>query len=85
MFTFSTGNPLRVLLSYELTPREACHCVQCRKFSGHYPVGTHVPIGALTFPNTEKRMKYNKRLQYARTTRRTRRALRPLHAAYSRP
>ena len=31
-----------------LAPPDACHCVQCRKQSGHYFVSTNVPRSALT-------------------------------------
>lgn len=31
----------------ELKAPDACHCVQCRKFSGHYSVGTDVPRNAV--------------------------------------
>lgn len=32
----------------ELPPPDACHCPECRKFSGHYFVSTDVPRSALT-------------------------------------
>jgi hypothetical protein len=32
----------------ELPPPDGCHCVQCRKWSGHFLAGTDVPRQALT-------------------------------------
>lgn len=32
----------------ELKPADACHCVACRKFSGHYFVSSDVPKAAVT-------------------------------------
>lgn len=32
----------------ELPPPDACHCTDCRKFSGHYFVSTDVPRSAVT-------------------------------------
>jgi hypothetical protein len=32
----------------ELKAPDACHCTQCRKFSGHYMVSTDVPRDAIT-------------------------------------
>lgn len=37
----------------ELPPPDACHCVQCRKHSGHYLVGTDVPRAAVTIRGEE--------------------------------
>lgn len=39
---------VRFTVSGELKPPDACHCVQCRKFSGHYFVGTDLPRGAVS-------------------------------------
>jgi len=36
-----------------LPPPDACHCVQCRKQSGHYFVSTDVPKEALTVHGRE--------------------------------
>ena len=36
-----------------LKPPDACHCVQCRKQSGHYFVSTDVPKSALTITGDE--------------------------------
>ena len=38
---------VKFTVSCELKPPDACHCVQCRKFSGHYAVGTDVPRSAV--------------------------------------
>ena len=35
-------------VSCALPPMDACHCVQCRKFTGHYSAGTDVPRTAVT-------------------------------------
>lgn len=32
----------------ELPPPDACHCIQCRKSTGHYLVGTDLPRDAVT-------------------------------------
>lgn len=46
-----------------LPPPDGCHCNNCRKWSGHYAVGTDVPRSALTvhgaahvvwYPSSEK-------------------------------
>ena len=37
----------------ELKPPDACHCVQCRKTSGHYFASTDVPRAALTVTGEE--------------------------------
>lgn len=37
----------------DLPAPDACHCVQCRKFSGHYAAGTDVPKAALTIHGAE--------------------------------
>ena len=44
---------VRFTVSCELKPPDACHCVQCRKFSGHYSVGTDVPRSAVEIFGTE--------------------------------
>ncbi len=36
-----------------LKPPDACHCVQCRKSSGHYFVSTDVPRSALAIEGGE--------------------------------
>lgn len=36
-----------------LPPPDACHCVDCRKWSGHYFVSTDVPRSALTIQGAE--------------------------------
>jgi len=37
----------------ELGPVDACHCVQCRKHSGHYFASKDVPRSALTIKGEE--------------------------------
>ncbi|MBI5496098.1 MAG: GFA family protein [Deltaproteobacteria bacterium] len=37
----------------ELAPPDACHCRECRKFSGHYFVSTDVPRTAVTVRGAE--------------------------------
>ncbi len=37
----------------ELKPPDACHCVQCRKHSGHYFASTDVPKAAVTVTGEE--------------------------------
>ena len=37
-----------------LAPPDACHCVQCRKQSGHYFASTNVPRAALSVAGLEK-------------------------------
>lgn len=41
-------------VSGELKPPDACHCVQCRKSSGHYFASTDVPKSALTVHGADK-------------------------------
>lgn len=38
----------------ELPGPDACHCSQCRKFSGHYFVSTDVPKKALSIDGADK-------------------------------
>lgn len=42
-----TCGAVRFTVSGELKPPDACHCIQCRKFSGHYFVSTDVPRSAV--------------------------------------
>jgi hypothetical protein len=44
---------VRIEVVGELKPPDACHCVQCRKFSGHYGVGVDVPRGDCTIHGEE--------------------------------
>ena len=37
---------VRIEVTGELKPPDACHCTQCRKWSGHIAVGTDVPRSA---------------------------------------
>ena len=39
---------VRFTVSAELASADACHCVQCRKQSGHYFASTNVPRTALS-------------------------------------
>jgi len=36
-----------------LPPPDACHCIDCRKFSGHFFVSTNVPRAALTIEGAD--------------------------------
>ena len=38
----------------DLPPPDACHCTQCRKFSGHFLAGTDVPRSAVTVHGLDK-------------------------------
>jgi hypothetical protein len=40
-------------VSGDLHPPDACHCVQCRKQSGHYFVSTNVPRAGLAITGEE--------------------------------
>jgi hypothetical protein len=40
-------------VSGDLSPPDACHCLQCRKQSGHFWVSTDVPRSALTIHGAE--------------------------------
>jgi hypothetical protein len=40
-------------VSCALKPPDACHCTQCRKFSGHYAVGTDVARSAFDISGAE--------------------------------
>lgn len=44
---------VRFTVAGELKPPDACHCVQCRKSSGHHTVSTDVPRSALTVTGGE--------------------------------
>lgn len=44
---------VRFEVSGELRSPDACHCVQCRKWSGHFFVSTDVPRSALTVTGLE--------------------------------
>jgi hypothetical protein len=37
----------------DLPPADACHCSKCRKWTGHFLVGTDVPRAALTIHGVE--------------------------------
>lgn len=41
------------VVSGALGPPDACHCVQCRKHSGHYFASANVPRGALVVTGQE--------------------------------
>ena len=46
------GSCLCGAVSFEVTgtlsPPSACHCTQCRKWTGHHEAGTDIPCDALT-------------------------------------
>lgn len=44
---------VRFTVEGDLPPPTACHCTQCRKFTGHHEAGTDVPRSALTMENDE--------------------------------
>lgn len=44
---------VRFSVAGELAPADACHCVACRKFSGHYFVSSDVPKAAVTVHGSE--------------------------------
>ena len=44
---------VRFEVAAELPPPDACHCVQCRKHSGHFFASTDVPRSALTIHGAE--------------------------------
>ncbi len=44
---------VRFIVSGPLKPPDACHCLQCRKSSGHYFVSTDVPRSALAIEGGE--------------------------------
>jgi len=44
---------VKFTVSDDLKPPDACHCVQCRKFSGHYWVGSDVPRSAVKISGLE--------------------------------
>jgi hypothetical protein len=39
---------VQIEVAGDLKPPDACHCTQCRKWSGHIGVGTDVPRSACT-------------------------------------
>lgn len=41
------------VVTVELKPPDACHCMQCRKHSGHYFASTDVPKSAITITGQE--------------------------------
>jgi hypothetical protein len=45
---------VRFDVSGELPGPDACHCRQCRKFSGHYFVSTDLKKGAVTLRGADK-------------------------------
>ncbi len=52
------GSCLCGAISFEvdgaLPPPDGCHCVQCRRHSGHYFVSTDVPRGRVTIRGEDK-------------------------------
>ncbi len=57
MATIHKGACLCGRVSFEVTgdlkPPDACHCVQCRKHSGHYFASTDVPKAAVAITGQE--------------------------------
>lgn len=51
-YVMHKGSCLCGAVSFEVTgclpPPDACHCSQCRKWTGHFGAGTDVPRAALT-------------------------------------
>lgn len=45
---------IRLEVSCDLPPPDACHCRQCRKQSGHYFASTDVPRSAVTIHGEDK-------------------------------
>ena len=45
---------VRFEVSGDLPPPDACHCVQCRKQSGHFFASTDVPRAAVTVDGADK-------------------------------
>lgn len=45
---------VRFTVAGELPPPDACHCGQCRKFSGHVFASTDVPKSALTVEGADR-------------------------------
>jgi hypothetical protein len=45
---------VRFQVAGPLPPPDACHCLQCRKHSGHYFVSTDVPRANLTIQGAEQ-------------------------------
>jgi hypothetical protein len=46
-------------VSCELPPANACHCIQCRKHSGHFEASTDVPRSAVKVNGSENITWYN--------------------------
>lgn len=44
---------IKFTVNGKLDSNDACHCVQCRKWSGHFLVGTEVPRSALTIQGAQ--------------------------------
>jgi hypothetical protein len=42
------GGQVNFNITGELGPADACHCIQCRKHSGHYFASANVPRSAIT-------------------------------------
>lgn len=52
-------------VSGDLPKPDACHCVQCRKHSGHFFVSTNVPNSAVTIEG-ENKIKWFQSSEHAR-------------------
>ncbi|MGE0787252.1 MAG: GFA family protein [Sandaracinaceae bacterium] len=44
---------VRIEVEGDLPPPDACHCVNCRKFSGHFAVGPDIPRDRVTIHGEE--------------------------------
>jgi len=57
-----TGSCLCGAVTFEveglLDRNDACHCTQCRKWSGHYSAGADVPRSALKFRTGEEKLSW---------------------------
>lgn len=45
---------VRFQVGHELPGPDACHCTECRKFSGHYFVSTDVPKSAVSIEGADR-------------------------------
>ena len=57
---------VRFTVTGDLPPPDACHCVQCRKHSGHCFASTDVPRSALTVTGEEQVSWYRSSAQVRR-------------------
>lgn len=50
----------------DLKPADACHCSQCRRWSGHYWAAVNAPVDAITITKGEEALKWYRASGYAR-------------------